>query len=68
MVFDSIVLSENAWAGMVDKLEFTETKSVYFGYKIIVCKFVPDNIMLLRQGGKVVAIVRIGDERTENAV
>lgn len=59
--FDNVILSTSAWDGMKDKKIADQPLSLFGGVKIVTSNFVPENVMLLRQGDKVVAIVNVGE-------
>lgn len=61
--FDNVILSKSAWDGMKDKIQIANAPLSLFGsVKIVTSDFVPENMMILRQGDKVVTIVKIGGE------
>lgn len=66
--FDNVILSKSAWDDMKDKIQIADQPlSLFGGVKIVTSNFVPENMMLLRQGDKVVAIVQIGGAAQQNA-
>lgn len=57
--FDNVILSQSAWDDMKDKIQIADQPlSLFGGVKIVISNFVPKNMMILRQGDKVVAIVQ----------
>lgn len=58
--FDNVVLSENAWADMVEKVRSVEEpQGVLGGILVVTSVIMADDTMLLRQGKKVVAVIHI---------
>jgi len=56
--FDSVTISDNYWNVIKDQVAVEKDASIYFGVEFIVRKYVPDNMMILAQSGKIVSIVR----------
>jgi hypothetical protein len=59
--FDNIVISKNNWNRIIAEHEITqvsETPLAFVGTKVITSKWMPDNIMILRLGETIVAVVR----------
>jgi hypothetical protein len=58
----NMILSKSAWDDMKNKIQIANTPPSSFGsVKIITSIFVPENMILLRQGNKVVGVIKIDE-------
>lgn len=61
--FDSVVLSKSRYSAMIKKIKSTENHSVFSGgVKILVGKFIPNNIVILCQNEKIIGVIQVDAE------